>query len=34
MQIENLILKYHPAMLFVEHDKVFAQKIATKVIEL
>ncbi|MDR0408410.1 MAG: ABC-F type ribosomal protection protein [Campylobacteraceae bacterium] len=34
IQIENIILKYHPTMLFVEHDKVFAEKICTKIIEL
>jgi len=30
MQIEELILKYKPTMLFVEHDKAFCQNIATK----
>ncbi|MDR1007362.1 MAG: ABC-F type ribosomal protection protein [Campylobacteraceae bacterium] len=34
MQIENMLLEYRPTMLFVEHDKVFAEKIATKIIEL
>lgn len=34
MQIEELILKYKPTMLFVEHDKVFTEKVATKVINL
>lgn len=34
MQIEKLILKYQPTMLFVEHDRSFCEKIATKVIEL
>ena len=34
MQIEKLILDYRPAMLFVEHDVRFREKIATKVIEL
>lgn len=34
MQIENLILKYKPTMLFVEHDPVFAKKVATRVITL
>lgn len=33
-QIEALLLKYAPTMLFVEHDGDFAEKIATKVIEL
>ena len=30
IQIENLILKYKPTMIFVEHDESFAGKIATK----
>ena len=34
MQIEKLILKYQPTILFVEHDVRFREKIATKVIEL
>lgn len=33
-QIEELILKHSPTMLFVEHDSDFAEKIATKIIEL
>ena len=34
MQIEKLILEYNPTMLFVEHDKNFCEKIATKAVEL
>ena len=34
MQIEKLILEYQPTMLFVEHDRSFCEKIATKVVEL
>lgn len=34
VQIEELILRYEPTMLFVEHDKVFSDKIATKVLQL
>jgi lincosamide and streptogramin A transport system ATP-binding/permease protein len=34
LQIENLLLKHQPAMLFVEHDKVFAEKVATRTVEL
>ena len=34
IQIENLILKYQPTMLLVEHDVHFMNKIATKVIAL
>lgn len=34
IQIEELILKYQPSMVFVEHDRVFTQKVSTKIIEL
>ncbi len=34
MQIEQLIEEYRPAMLLVEHDKSFADKIATGIVEL
>ena len=34
MQIEEAILKYQPTMIFVEHDQNFAEKIATKVLDL
>ena len=34
IQIENLLLEYTPTLLFVEHDRAFADKIATKVIAL
>ncbi|MGN0484017.1 MAG: ribosomal protection-like ABC-F family protein [Lachnospiraceae bacterium] len=34
IQIEDLILKYQPTMLFVEHDIKFCKKIATKTIDL
>jgi len=34
MQIEDLILSYKPTILFVEHDRVFCEKVATKSIEL
>lgn len=30
MQIEELILKYRPTMLFAEHDRAFVNDIATK----
>ena len=33
IQLEDLILKYQPTMIFVEHDKVFSEKIATKIID-
>ena len=34
MQLENLLLKYEPTMIFVEHDESFRKKIATKTIYL
>ena len=34
MQIEDLILKEKPTMLFVEHDTSFGEKIATKIVDL
>ncbi len=34
MQIEDLITNYRPTMVFVEHDKVFIEKISTKYIRL
>ena len=34
LQIESLILGHSPTILFVEHDKVFVEKIATKIIQL
>ena len=34
MQIEDVILKYCPTMIFVEHDEEFAEKIATKTLTI
>lgn len=34
MQIETLILEHRPTMLFVEHDGVFLEQVATKRVEL
>lgn len=34
MQLEELIQKFSPTMIFVEHDSVFRETIATKIIEL
>jgi lincosamide and streptogramin A transport system ATP-binding/permease protein len=34
MQIEELLLAYTPTILFVEHDRAFIEKIATKVVRL
>ena len=33
-QIEEAILKYEPTLIFVEHDKTFVEKVATKIIDL
>ena len=30
IQLEELLLKYQPTMIFVEHDRIFAEKIMTK----
>lgn len=34
MQIEALLLSCQPTILFVEHDRVFTEKIATKSVSL
>lgn len=34
VQIENLILKYQPSMLLVEHDQIFLQRVATNILNL
>lgn len=34
IQIEEAILKYHPTLIFVEHDETFVKNIATKIIYL
>lgn len=34
IQIENLLKAFNPTMLFVEHDQVFRENIATKIIDL
>ena len=33
-QIEELILRYRPTLLFVEHDRAFCQTVATRTVEL
>lgn len=33
-QIETMILKYKPTLLFIEHDEKFLSKIASKVVEI
>jgi lincosamide and streptogramin A transport system ATP-binding/permease protein len=34
IQIEDLILKYKPTMIFVEHDKMFSDKIKNKSVDM
>lgn len=34
IQIEDSILKYNPTLIFVEHDEMFIEKVATKVIRI
>lgn len=34
IQIEEAILEYKPTLIFVEHDKTFVDKVATKIIHL
>lgn len=34
MQLEELLLQFQPTVLFVEHDKAFCHKIATKIVRL
>ena len=34
IQIEDVILKYNPTIIFVEHDETFIKKVATKIISL
>ena len=34
MQIEELLIKFQPTIVFVEHDKMFCEHIATKVVRL
>ena len=34
VQIEELILKYQPTLVFVEHDRMFSERIATNNLEL
>ena len=34
IQMEELIEEYQPTLLFVEHDQVFREKVATKVVEV
>ena len=33
-QVEQLLCRFAPAMIFVEHDRVFQETVATKVLSL
>jgi lincosamide and streptogramin A transport system ATP-binding/permease protein len=34
VQIEELLLNYQPTIIFVEHDRMFCERIATKIVKL
>ncbi len=34
LQVEEVLLKYKPTMIFVDHDRVFREQIATKTMEI
>lgn len=34
IQLENLLKKFNPTVIFVEHDKTFSDNIATKIVEI
>lgn len=34
IQIENAILTWQPSILFVEHDRVFCERVATEIVEI
>lgn len=34
IQIEEVILKYKPTLILVEHDEAFIEKVATKVVKI
>lgn len=34
MQIEELLMKYRPTMLLVEHDAAFVEKVGTKIVKI
>lgn len=34
IQLKELLLSFHPTMLFVEHDRAFREKVATRIIEI
>ena len=34
MQLEELLLEFHPTIVFVEHDDLFCRSVATKTLSL
>ena len=34
IRLEEAILKYQPTMLFIEHDRLFVENVATQIVEL
>ena len=34
IQLEELIIKYRPTMILVEHDKTFVEKVKTNIVRL
>ena len=34
IQIENVLLEYQPSMVLVEHDQIFLERVATKILEM
>ena len=34
IQLEELLLEFKPAILFVEHDRMFCEHVATKTVTL
>ena len=34
MQLEELLIKYAPTVIFVEHDRAFCERVATKTVVL
>ena len=34
MQIEELLLRFRPTIVFVEHDKAFCENVATSIVAL
>lgn len=34
IQLEDLILKYRPAMILIEHDRTFVERVATRIVDI